>query len=109
MNKVSVIYEYDAIIEKLAEDIKQSDFKVQYFLKLLNLKSSFFYKKIREKRFTSEEMKLISKDLYPEEYQDYKEQIIEKLIEKSRKEIEEGKISNFEDILKESKIKYGIL
>ncbi|QTE22884.1 hypothetical protein [Polaribacter cellanae] len=109
MNRVSVIYEYDAIIEKLADDIKNSDFKVQYFLKLLNLKSSFFYKKIREKRFTSEELKLISKDLYPDEFQDYKEELIDKLIEKSKQEIKEGKVSNFEDILQESKIKYGIL
>ncbi|WP_299670925.1 hypothetical protein [uncultured Polaribacter sp.] len=109
MNRIHIIYEYDAIIEKLAEDIKNSDFKVQYFLKLLNLKSSFFYKKIREKRFTSEELKLISKDLYPDEFQDYKEELINKLIEKSRQEIKEGKVSNFEDILQESKIKYGIL
>ena len=61
MNKVDVIYEYDSVIARLSEDIKKSDYKVHYFLKLLNLKSSFFYKKLREKRFTSEEMKLISK------------------------------------------------
>jgi len=109
MNKVSVIYEYDAIINKLAEDIKKSDYKVQYFLKLLNLKSSFFYKKIREKRFTSEEMKLISKDLYPFEYQKYKEKLISDLLEKSKQQIREGKTSNFENILQESKNKYGIL
>lgn len=109
MNKISVIYEYDAIISKLAEDLKKSDYKVQYFLKLLNLKSSFFYKKLREKRFTSEEMKLISKDLYPSEYQKYRENLIDDLLEKSKQQLAEGKTSNFENVLKESKEKYGIL
>ena len=109
MNKISVIYEYDAIIDKLAEDIKKSDFKIQFFLKLLNLKSSFFYKKLREKRFTSEEMKTISKHLYPSDYQNYKDKLIQELLEISKNQILNGETSNFENILQESKNKYGVL
>tara|TARA_R110002072_G_scaffold24385_1_gene83022 strand:+ start:422 stop:751 length:330 start_codon:yes stop_codon:yes gene_type:complete len=109
MNKISIIYEYDAIIDKLAEDIKNSDFKVQFFLKLLNLKSSFFYKKLREKRFTSEEMKTISRHLYPSDYQNYKDNLIQDLLEKSKNQILNGETSNFENILQASKDKYGII
>ena len=87
MNNISVIYEYDSIMNRLAKDIKNSDFKVQYFLKLLNLKSGFFYKKLREKRFTSEEVKLLSKHLYPEEYQEYQEEQLNKFIEISKKQL----------------------
>ncbi len=106
MNNISVIYEYDAIMNRLAKDIKNSDFKVQYFLKLLNLKSGFFYKKLREKRFTSEEVKLISKHLYPEEFQDEQ---LNKFLEISRQQLKEGKHEDFERILLKSKQKHGLL
>lgn len=109
MNTISIIYEYDGIINRLSDDIKKSDYKVQYFLKLLNLKSSFFYKKLREKRFTSEEMKLISKHLYPKEYQEYQESLLSELLEKSRNQIKAGNGIDFEKILTASKQKYNVL
>ena len=109
MNIIDVIYEYDSIVSKLAEDIKKSDYKVQYFLKLLNLKSSFFYKKLREKRFTSEEMKLISKHLYPKEYQEYHEALLNDLLEKSKAQLKAGNGIDFEKTLAETKRKYGNL
>jgi hypothetical protein len=109
MNTIDIIYEYDSIVSKLAEDIKKSDYKVQYFLKLLNLKSSFFYKKLREKRFTSEEMKLISKHLYPKDYQDYQEALLNDLLEKSKAQLKAGSGMDFEKTLEETKRKYGNL
>ncbi|MGZ0015435.1 hypothetical protein [Yeosuana sp. AK3] len=109
MNTINIIYEYDNIINKLSEDIKKSDYKVQYFLKLLNLKSSFFYKKLREKRFTSEEIKLISKYLYPKEYQEYQENVLNELLETSRAQIKAGKGIDFESALAASKQKYNVL
>lgn len=109
MNIIDVIYEYDSIVSKLAEDIKKSDYKVQYFLKLLDLKSSFFYKKLREKRFTSEEMKLISKHLYPKDYQDYQEALLNDLLEKSKAQLKAGSGMDFEKTLAETKHNYGNL
>lgn len=108
MNTVNIIYEYDKVVSTIGEDIKKSNYKVQYFLDLLNLKRSFFYKKLKEKRFTSDEMKILSKHLYPEEYKDYEVSIINKLIEKSREEIKKGEIDNFETLLEETKKEYGL-
>jgi len=109
MNNISVIYEYDIIMNRLAKDIKNSDFKVHYFLKLLNLKSGFFYKKLREKRFTSEEVKLISKHIYPEEFQEFQDEQLNKFLEISRQQLKEGNNEDFEKILLKSKQKYGLL
>ncbi len=109
MNTVAVIYNYDSIISHLVEDIKKSNYKVNYFLKLLDLKPSFFYKKLREKRFTSTEMKLIAKHLYPEEYQEYKDTLISQFLEASKKQLKEGKGVDFETVLRESKAKYSIV
>jgi len=108
MNTLEVIHNYDSVITQLIEDIKKSDFKTTYFLKLLNLKDSFFYKKMREKRFTNEEVKLISKHLYPEQYQAYKDELISKLLEKSKAELKAGLGINFETVLANSKQQYGI-
>ncbi|APZ46753.1 hypothetical protein BW723_10870 [Polaribacter reichenbachii] len=108
MNNLEIIHNYDTVISQLIEDIKKSDFKTAYFLKLLNLKDSFFYKKMREKRFTNEEVKLISKHLYPEQYQEYKDAVIGKLLEKSKAQLKDGLGVNFEIILEKSKEKYGV-
>ncbi|MCL7762350.1 hypothetical protein MPF19_02905 [Polaribacter sp. Z014] len=108
MNTLEIIYNYDTVINKLIEDIKKSDFKTAYFLKLLNLKDSFFYKKMREKRFTNEEVKLISKHLYPEEYQAYKDVLIGELLEKSKAQLKAGLGVDFETVLTNSKHKYGV-
>jgi len=108
MNTLETIYNYDIIITQLIEDIKKSNFKTTYFLKLLNIKDSFFYKKMREKRFTSQEVKLLSQHLYPEQYQEFRDHLIGKLIEKSKKQLKEGKVINFEEVLKNSKQMYNV-
>ena len=108
MNTVQIIYEYDKIIDRLDKEIKKSNFKIQYFIDLLQLKRSFFYKKLKEKRFTSKEMKLLSKSLFPEEYKEYEVEIINELIDKSREEIKNNKGKDFNLFLNEQKGKYGL-
>jgi hypothetical protein len=108
MNTIEIIYEYDKIISRLGEEIKSSNFKLQYFLDILQMKRSFFYKKLKEKRFTSEEVIKISKALYPEKYKEYEAQLMLRLIEKSKNEIAENKSKDFESLLNEQKQKYGI-
>jgi len=108
MNTVKIINEYDRIMEGLADDIKNSHYKVQYFLDLLHLKRGFFYKKLKEKRFTSEEMIVLSKSLYPKQYKDYEIEIIDKLLKISSQQIKEGQVGNFEVMLRETMEKYGL-
>lgn len=108
MNNLDIIYKYDDVITQLIQDIKKSDFKTSYFLKLLNLKDSFFYKKMREKRFTNEEVKLLSQHLYPEQYQEFKDKLISKLLEKSKSQLENGEGVDFEKVLLKSKKQYDI-
>lgn len=108
MNTVQIIYEYDRIMNRLDEEIKNSNFKTQYFLDLLQLKRGFFYKKLKEKRFTSDEMKLLSKSLFPDEFKEYEVEIINELISKSKEQIENNKGEDFHLFLNEQKEKYGL-
>ena len=108
MNNVHIIYEYDRLMSRLGEEIKNSHYKIQYFLDLLEIKRSFFYKKLKEKRFTSEEVIKLSKSLFPEEYEDYEVSLINDLIKKSKEEIKNNKGQDFELFLNEQKGKYGL-
>jgi len=103
MNNIEVIFKYDKIVSTLSHDIKNSDYKLQYFLDLLGLKRGFFYKKIKENRFTSDEVKKLAKSLYPEAYKDFELTLIDKALHLSREEIKEGKTSNFRKTLNEIK------
>lgn len=107
-NTLEIIHHYDAVITQLIDNIKKSAFKTAYFLKLLNLKATFFDTKMREKRFTNEEVKLLSKQLYPEQYQSYKEAFVGKLLEKSKAQLRDGLGVHFEEVLANSKQKYGV-
>lgn len=108
MNSIELITQYDALVSKIGEDIKKSSYKTQFFMDLLNLKRGFFYKKIKEKKFTSEEVKTLSKYLYPKENEAYEMELISKLLEKSKQEIVTGNYRDFDVLLKESKEKYGL-
>ena len=108
MNTVNVIYKYNTIMERLADDIKNSNYKVQFFMGLLNLKRGFFYKKLKEKRFTSEEMMVLSKHLYPKEYSDYEVEMIDKLLEVSNKQIKDGLYTTHAVVMEEMREKYGL-
>jgi len=108
MNNIQVIYEYDKIVSRLGEEIKNSNYKIQYFLDLLQIKRSFFYKKLKEKRFTSEEVIKLSRSLFPDEYNEYEVQLINELIERSKEDIKNSKGENFEIFLNEQKEKYGL-
>ena len=108
MNTIKIINEYDRIMDGLADDIKNSHYKVQYFLDLLNLKRGFFYKKLKEKRFTSEEMKILSKSLYPKEYKDYEIEMIDKLLDVSSQQIKDGQFSTHDMVMEKMREKYGL-
>ena len=95
-------------MNRLADEIKNSNYKIQFFLDLLHIKRSFFYKKLKEKRFTSQEMIKLYKSLFPEEYNDYEVLIINELIVKSKNEIKNNKGKDFELFLNEQKEKYGL-
>ncbi|OAB80315.1 hypothetical protein [Cochleicola gelatinilyticus] len=99
MNKVQVIHEYDRIVTQLIDDIRNSHYKLQFFLELLQIKRGFFYKKMKEKRFTSEEVKTLSRYLYPEAYESYKVDVISKLLKASEKDIKEGRLKDINEVL----------
>lgn len=94
---IETVKKYNSYIETIPELIEQSDFKLDYFVKKLDISKPTMYRKLREKSFTAKEIEMLTNLLYPKEY--YYEQIKQEL-EKSRKDIEEGRTTEHSEVMK---------
>jgi len=108
MNTLEIVYAYDKLLDRLAKDLKDSKYKLQFFLDILKMKRGLFYKKMKLKRFTSQEMILLSQHLYKEEYEQYQEGIILKKLEESKEQIMKGQTVNFEEAITEARKSYAV-
>jgi hypothetical protein len=55
-----IIQEYENLLNSIPGLIKKSKFKTSYFIDILDLPESTFYRKLKHKSFTIEEAKKIS-------------------------------------------------
>lgn len=92
---IAIVKDYKNYVNKLPEIIADTYYKADYFANGLDLKLPTYYRKLREKSFTLEEVEALTKLLYPKEC--YKQELLESL-EDSRKEIKEGKSMTNEEM-----------
>ena len=64
---INIVQEFKKYRNTLPERIQNSDYKTQYFTKLLGLKQPTYYRKLKDNSFTIEEIELLTKALYPKE------------------------------------------
>lgn len=64
---INVVQEFKKYKNTIPDIIQNSDYKTQYFTKLLGLKQPTYYRKLKENSFTIEEIELLTKALYPKE------------------------------------------
>ena len=98
------IVNYINILENIDLHLKNSPFKMNYIIEKLGYKENTFFKKLKEKRFTPEELLRISEIIKPEEYRDYE---IEKMISEGLDDVENGRVRNFNTLLEEKRKKYA--
>lgn len=92
---ITIVNEYKNYLEELSKLISNSDFKAQYFMKVLGLKTATYYRKLRENSFTISEVEIITKALYPKEV--YKQELLDS-IEIGRQDFKEGKTMTSEEM-----------
>ena len=90
---IELVQEYNRYTKELPSKISNSYYKPEFFMKLLGLKSSTYYRKLRENAFTSEEVELITMALYQDE-------AIIGLINKSEKDYSEGRTHTHKEAMK---------
>lgn len=95
---IEIVINYKNYVEELPNLLSKSKYKMEYFIEKLGVSVPTFYRKLREKKFTLKEVELLSKELHPEEY--YKAEFMQNL-QKSIKEMEEGKVRSNKEVLQE--------
>ena len=108
MNKIKLINTCVLLMSKVGEDIKNSPYKTKFFMEKTGLKSSFFYKKMRNKSFTIDELKIMAPYLYENDQRKYEKELIQHLLSKSKTEMRNGEMDSFASLLEEAKELYGI-
>lgn len=100
---LQTVKEYRNYIDRIPELIAKSYYKAEYFSKNLDLKLPTYYRKIREKAFTIDEVEKLTKLLYPK--QAYLEEI-KKDLEQSKKDFKEGKVTEHTKFMEEIRRDY---
>ncbi len=98
------IVKYIDVLNSIDVHLKNSPFKLNYIIEKLGYKENTFFKKLKEKRFSPEELLKISEIIKPEEYREYE---IQKMIEEGFKDMNEGRVRNFNTVMEEKRSKYA--
>lgn len=90
---INTVLNYKKYKASLPQIISESDYKTQYFIKLLNLKKPTYYRKLKENSFSIEEIEKITRSLYPVETLLYE-------MEQSEQDIDNGNFIKHGDLTK---------
>jgi hypothetical protein len=98
---IDTIENYENYVNNLPELLSKSYYKAEFFMEKLGLKHATYYRKLRMKIFSTQEVKIITMLLYPEE-------LLMKGLQKSENDILEGRIIKFADFKEELGRKYNV-
>ena len=97
------IEKYIEISNNIDEILKNSPFKMSYIIEKSGIKKPTFFKKLKEKRFTPEELLIISKTVETKVWRnETKEEILESL-NRSVEDFKNGRIHTYEEVKERSK------
>jgi hypothetical protein len=106
---IAEIEKFIEIQNNIDEILKNSPFKMSYIIEKSGIKKPTFFKKLKEKRFTPEELLVISKTIEPKQWRnETKEEILESL-ERAENEINDGTTTNFYEFVAERREKLKVL
>ncbi|MCU7616966.1 hypothetical protein NZ698_07135 [Chryseobacterium sp. PBS4-4] len=106
---IAEIEKFIEIQNNIDEILKNSPFKMSYIIEKSGIKKPTFFKKLKEKRFTPEELLVISKTIEPKEWRnETKEEILESL-DRAQYEIDNGTTTDFYDFVAERRAKLKVL
>lgn len=101
---IAEIEKYIEIQNNIDQILKDSPFKISYIIEKTGIKKPTFFKKMKEKRFTSEELLSIAKVMEPVYRNETHEEILESL-KRAEEDIENGRTVSFREFLAEKRKK----
>lgn len=93
---IAEIEKYIEIQNSIDLILKKSPFKISYIIEKTGIKKPTFFKKMKDKRFTSEELLAIAKVMEPVYRNETKEEILESL-KKAEEDIKNGNTIPFSE------------
>lgn len=100
---IAEIEKYIEIQNNIDEILKNSPFKMSYIIEKSGIKKPTFFKKLKEKRFTPEELLVISKTIELKQWRnETKEEILESL-KRSEEDIKNGRVYSYEEVRERSR------
>lgn len=98
---IEIVENYENYLNDLPELINKSYYKAEFFMQKLGLKHATYYRKLKLKSFTHQEVKLITKLLFPEE-------MLNEALQKGEDDIKAGRTIDFDDFKAKLRTKYNI-
>ncbi|MDR6158964.1 hypothetical protein QF023_002480 [Chryseobacterium sp. SLBN-27] len=96
---IAEIEKYIEIQNNIDQILKDSPFKISYIIEKTGIKKPTFFKKMKEKRFTSEELLSIAKVMEPVYRNETHEEILESL-KRSEEDFRMGRTVSYHDFMK---------
>ncbi|WP_312343382.1 hypothetical protein [Chryseobacterium binzhouense] len=101
---IAEIEKFIEIQNNIDEILKKSPFKMSYIIEKSGIKKPTFFKKLKEKRFTPEELLRISKTIEPIWKNETKEEILESL-KKSEEDFQNGRVHDYKEVMKMTRLR----
>lgn len=96
---IAEIEKYIEIQNNINQILKDSPFKISYIIEKTGIKKPTFFKKMKEKRFTSEELLAIAKVMEPIYKNETHEEILESL-KRSEEDFRMGRTVSYHEFMK---------
>lgn len=93
------IYQYQEVLNTLEERIKKSRYKKEYLINALDISRATFYKKLKQKSFSTSELILLGKILSPEEDQALE---IKKALKRSAADLKAGQTISHNEVINQA-------
>ncbi|MGO3182620.1 MAG: hypothetical protein ACTIJ9_07285 [Aequorivita sp.] len=101
----ALVKEYNSYIEALPKLIENSDYKLDFFVKRLDISKPTMYRKLRENAFTGTEVEILTTLLFPKET--YQNEMLDG-IEQGRRDYRKGRTKTSEEVREKIQKKYGL-
>lgn len=101
---IAEIEKYIEIQNNIDEILKNSPFKMSYIIEKSGIKKPTFFKKLKEKRFTPEELLIISKTIEPQWRNETKEEILESL-KRSEDDFRNGRVHDYKEVMQAARLR----
>ncbi|WP_379969848.1 hypothetical protein [Epilithonimonas sp. UC225_85] len=100
---IAEIQKYIEIQNNIDQILKNSPVKLSFIIEKSGIKKPTFFKKLKEKRFTPQELLIIAEHVEPKNWRnETKEEILESL-KRSEEDIKNGRVYSYEEVKERSR------